>query len=72
MYKDGMTALMFTVVTGDVLAMKALLEAGADAGQVNKVRKRVRRTMRPGVSGKAVCLCARCVPPSPQTNKQTN
>jgi ankyrin repeat protein len=33
-----MTALMFAAVSGHALAVKALLEGGADIGQVEEVR----------------------------------
>jgi glycerate-2-kinase len=34
---------MLAIGRGDVLVVKALLEGGADVGQVNEVRKRVGR-----------------------------
>ena len=37
--KDGMTALMYAATNGHALAVKALLEGGADIGQVDEVRK---------------------------------
>jgi ankyrin repeat protein len=40
-----MTALMWAAEKGHTLAVKALLEGGADARQVDKVRKRESRAM---------------------------